>query len=140
VDTDDVTRARDWRRHLHRRPGTGFGVGETATFLAETCAELGWRVTTGMGSTGLVASLRRGSTDRAIVGVQVLFTCENFQRAGVFKFRGAYNALAQLPDAQRQVGVVTPPPATTPRRPLKKGFRSSSMRHDDGGRAGDFPP
>lgn len=42
-----------------------------------------------------------------MVGARVFFKCENFQRAGVFKFRGAYNALAQLSDEQRRVGVVT---------------------------------
>jgi threonine dehydratase len=42
-----------------------------------------------------------------LVGAQVFFKCENFQRAGVFKFRGAYNALAQLSEEQRRVGVVT---------------------------------
>jgi hippurate hydrolase len=66
VDNYDVARARGWRRHLHRRPGTGFDVGETADFLAATCVELGWTVTTGLGGTGLVASLRRGAADRAI--------------------------------------------------------------------------
>ncbi|NEQ20940.1 MAG: threo-3-hydroxy-L-aspartate ammonia-lyase [Microcoleus sp. SIO2G3] len=38
---------------------------------------------------------------------QVFFKCENFQRAGSFKFRGAYNALAQLSEAQKQRGVLT---------------------------------
>ncbi|MDZ8054798.1 MAG: threo-3-hydroxy-L-aspartate ammonia-lyase [Aulosira sp. ZfuVER01] len=38
---------------------------------------------------------------------QVFFKCENFQRTGSFKFRGAYNALAQLPEAQKQKGVLT---------------------------------
>ncbi|OUL29198.1 pyridoxal-5'-phosphate-dependent protein [Nostoc sp. RF31YmG] len=38
---------------------------------------------------------------------QVFFKCENFQRTGAFKFRGAYNALAQLPEAQKQKGVLT---------------------------------
>ena len=42
-----------------------------------------------------------------MVGAQVFFKCENFQRAGVFKFRGAYNALAQLSDTQRRAGVVS---------------------------------
>jgi threonine dehydratase len=37
---------------------------------------------------------------------QVFFKCENFQRSGSFKFRGAYNALAQLSEEQRQRGVV----------------------------------
>ncbi len=42
----------------------------------------------------------------AITGAQVLFKCENFQRMGAFKFRGAYNALAQLKDEDRKRGVV----------------------------------
>ncbi|MDM9379852.1 threo-3-hydroxy-L-aspartate ammonia-lyase [Chlorogloeopsis sp. ULAP01] len=37
----------------------------------------------------------------------VFFKCENFQRTGSFKFRGAYNALFQLPEEQKQKGVVT---------------------------------
>ncbi|WP_414752335.1 threo-3-hydroxy-L-aspartate ammonia-lyase [Anabaena sp. CCY 9910] len=38
---------------------------------------------------------------------QVFFKCENFQRTGAFKFRGAYNALAQLSPAQKHKGVLT---------------------------------
>lgn len=38
---------------------------------------------------------------------QVFFKCENFQRTGAFKFRGAYNALTQLSVAQKQTGVIT---------------------------------
>ena len=38
---------------------------------------------------------------------RVFFKCENFQRTGSFKFRGAYNALAQLSSAQKQKGVLT---------------------------------
>jgi threonine dehydratase len=38
---------------------------------------------------------------------QVFFKSENFQRTGSFKFRGAYNALAQLSDPQKQQGVLT---------------------------------
>ncbi|VFR93555.1 Threonine dehydratase, catabolic [plant metagenome] len=41
------------------------------------------------------------------LGAQVYFKCENFQRMGAFKFRGAYNAIAQLTPAQRRAGVVT---------------------------------
>jgi len=38
---------------------------------------------------------------------QVFFKCENFQRTGSFKFRGAYNALAQLSEEQKQRAVLT---------------------------------
>jgi threo-3-hydroxy-L-aspartate ammonia-lyase len=39
-------------------------------------------------------------------GGQVLLKAENFQRAGAFKFRGAYNRLSLLDDDQRRRGVV----------------------------------
>ncbi|HLL10092.1 MAG TPA: threo-3-hydroxy-L-aspartate ammonia-lyase [Rubrivivax sp.] len=40
------------------------------------------------------------------VGAQLFFKCENFQRMGAFKFRGAFNALARFDAAQRKAGVV----------------------------------
>ncbi|MGH8970630.1 MAG: pyridoxal-phosphate dependent enzyme, partial [Actinomycetes bacterium] len=40
------------------------------------------------------------------VGAEVFFKCENFQRMGAFKFRGAFNALSQLGPGQRRAGVV----------------------------------
>jgi threonine dehydratase len=39
-------------------------------------------------------------------GARVYFKCENLQRAGAFKFRGAYNALSQLATAERKAGVI----------------------------------
>ena len=39
-------------------------------------------------------------------GAQVYFKCENFQRMGAFKFRGAFNALAQFTPEQRRGGVI----------------------------------
>ena len=42
-----------------------------------------------------------------IVGARVFLKCENFQRVGAFKFRGAYNALSRLDDEQRAQGVLT---------------------------------
>jgi threonine dehydratase len=41
-----------------------------------------------------------------IVGTQVLFKAENLQRTGSFKFRGAYNAIAEMTPAARQGGIV----------------------------------
>jgi len=40
-------------------------------------------------------------------GARVWFKCENFQRMGAFKFRGAFNALSQLTPEQRHTGVLT---------------------------------
>jgi threo-3-hydroxy-L-aspartate ammonia-lyase len=45
-------------------------------------------------------------TANARVGAELYFKCENFQRMGAFKFRGAYNALAQFTQAQRSTGVI----------------------------------
>lgn len=39
-------------------------------------------------------------------GAQVFFKCENLQRIGAFKFRGAFNALSQLTSEQRRRGVL----------------------------------
>jgi threonine dehydratase len=40
-------------------------------------------------------------------GASVFLKCENFQRIGAFKFRGAYNAISQLTDVQKKRGVIT---------------------------------
>ncbi len=48
----------------------------------------------------------RSSTADTRVGAQLFFKCENLQRMGAFKFRGAYNALSQFSDAQRERGVL----------------------------------
>ena len=42
----------------------------------------------------------------ALTGAKAFFKCENFQRMGAFKFRGAYNALSRLDPAARKAGVV----------------------------------
>jgi threo-3-hydroxy-L-aspartate ammonia-lyase len=50
------------------------------------------------------------ATSRAInqrTGAELFFKCENLQRAGAFKFRGAYNALSRLDADARRRGVVT---------------------------------
>ena len=48
-----------------------------------------------------LARARRGA------GAPVFLKAENLQRVGAFKFRGAYNAVASLPDAERARGVAT---------------------------------
>jgi threonine dehydratase len=40
-------------------------------------------------------------------GASIFFKCENFQRMGAFKFRGAYNAISHFDYTQRDAGVVT---------------------------------
>lgn len=43
----------------------------------------------------------------AIAGIDLYFKCENFQRMGAYKMRGAVNAILQLTDDQKNKGVVT---------------------------------
>ena len=45
-------------------------------------------------------------TANAACGAELFFKCENMQRMGAFKFRGAYNALAKFTPEQRRAGVV----------------------------------
>tara|TARA_R110001583_G_scaffold47611_3_gene149092 strand:+ start:20351 stop:21292 length:942 start_codon:yes stop_codon:yes gene_type:complete len=42
-----------------------------------------------------------------IAGVELYFKCENFQKMGAFKMRGALNAVLQLSDQQKKFGVAT---------------------------------
>jgi len=46
-------------------------------------------------------------TANMMTGAELYFKCENFQRMGAFKFRGAYNSIAQFTEAQRKHGVIT---------------------------------
>ncbi|MGI5134433.1 MULTISPECIES: pyridoxal-phosphate dependent enzyme [unclassified Streptomyces] len=47
----------------------------------------------------------RSRTLDALVGAEVFVKCENFQRIGAFKFRGAYNAASRLSAAQMANGI-----------------------------------
>ncbi|MDI2091201.1 threo-3-hydroxy-L-aspartate ammonia-lyase [Commensalibacter oyaizuii] len=46
-------------------------------------------------------------TANKLVDAQLYFKCENYQHVGAFKFRGAYNAIANLSETQRRAGVLT---------------------------------
>ena len=48
----------------------------------------------------------RSATADALIGAKLFFKCENLQRMGAFKFRGAYNALSQLGAEERKRGVL----------------------------------
>lgn len=54
------------RQYLHAHPELGLKEFRTADFLSNLLSDLGLEVTGGIGTTGIVASLRRGKGDRAI--------------------------------------------------------------------------
>ena len=62
-----------------------------------------WRIDTIVHRTPVLTS----STLDAIVGAEVFLKCENFQRMGAYKMRGASHAIAQLHEEQLAKGVVT---------------------------------
>lgn len=56
-----------------------------------------------------VANVTPVLTSRTInteIGAEIFFKCENYQRTGSFKFRGAFNSLAKFSEEQRKAGVV----------------------------------
>jgi len=54
-----------------------------------------------------ITPIMTSRTLNKIVGVEVYLKCENFQRMGAFKFRGAFNTMALLSDADKARGVIT---------------------------------
>lgn len=61
---DDELRA--LRHHIHEHPELAFNEQATASLVAEKLKEWGYEVTTGVGKTGVVGSLRSGSSARSI--------------------------------------------------------------------------
>lgn len=47
------------------------------------------------------------STLNRMIGAEVYFKCENFQKIGAFKFRGAFNSISRLSQEEKQRGVLT---------------------------------
>jgi threonine dehydratase len=54
----------------------------------------------------VLTPLLESAVVNARLGGRLLIKAESLQRTGSFKFRGAFNALAQVPEAQRRAGVV----------------------------------
>jgi threonine dehydratase len=48
----------------------------------------------------------RSTTADGLLKAQLFFKCENLQRMGAFKFRGAYNALSKFDPDQRKAGAI----------------------------------
>jgi amidohydrolase len=61
-----IADAVSWRRHLHQHPELAFSERETSDFIAARLEEMGLKVHRGLGTTGVVGSLTRGVSKRAI--------------------------------------------------------------------------
>jgi threonine dehydratase len=75
----------------------------TATVTYRDIAEAARRIDGVAHRTPVVTS----RTLDARLSAKVFLKCENLQRGGAFKFRGAYNALSRLGEAERRRGVLT---------------------------------
>ena len=62
----DQEQMQAWRHHLHRHPEVAFDEHNTARYIAELLRGWGYRVTEGVGKTGVVASLTVGDSPKAI--------------------------------------------------------------------------
>ena len=76
---------------------------ETATVTLEDVLAAREGLDTVMRATPL--KYNRGLSER--IDADVFLKCENLQRAGSFKFRGAYTRISRLPDEEKARGVVT---------------------------------
>lgn len=72
-----------WRRHLHSLPETGFEEVRTSEFVAEKLTSFGIEIRRGLGGTGVVGTLRRGSANRAI-GLRADMDALNILEANAF--------------------------------------------------------
>ncbi len=66
MDQELQDRLTAWRRHLHAHPELSLHEHETAAFVAARLGELGIPFVTGVGGHGVVATLRRGSSNRSV--------------------------------------------------------------------------
>lgn len=66
ITSAEIEEAVRWRHALHARPELAFEERETSEFVARQLAEFGYEVHTGLGRTGVVGTLRKGSSSRSI--------------------------------------------------------------------------
>ena len=75
-----------WRRDIHRHPELGFGEERTSAVVAERLESFGIETHTGIGGTGVVGVLRRGSGTRS-VGLRADIDALPIQEANEFDHR-----------------------------------------------------
>ena len=66
LDRDLLDKLTAWRRHLHAHPELGRHEKATSAFVQEKLTELGVPFTAGIGGHGVVATLKRGASERSV--------------------------------------------------------------------------
>lgn len=72
---------KEWRHHLHMHPESAFEEKETAKFIAAKLTEMGLEVHKNVGGTGVVASLKVGSSEE-VIGLRADMDCINLDECG----------------------------------------------------------
>lgn len=81
-----------WRHDFHRHPELGFQERRTARIVAETLTNFGLEVHTGIGKTGIVGSLTRGSAAQAI-GLRADMDALPIQEVNTFAHRSIHDGV-----------------------------------------------
>lgn len=66
LSADLIAEAVEWRRHLHRYPEVAYNERQTSDFIADQLGNYGLSVHRGLGGTGVVGTLKRGTSRRTI--------------------------------------------------------------------------
>jgi amidohydrolase len=91
IKTDLVEKMQLWRRHLHRYPETEFDVYQTADYIGSLLRNLGLEVHEGIGQSGLVAVLRKGSNpDRKAIALRADMDAMPIEEQNTFEYRSQY--------------------------------------------------
>jgi len=75
-----------WRHDIHRHPELAFEEQRTAARVAELLGEFGLEVHTGVGNTGVVGVLRKGSSER-MLGLRADMDALKIQEQNQFEYR-----------------------------------------------------
>lgn len=80
-----INQISSWRRYLHKNPETAFEEINTARFVSEKLKEMGYEVETGIGKTGVVASLTVGD-GKEIIGIRADMDAINMKETNNFEY------------------------------------------------------
>lgn len=80
-----INQLSSWRQHLHENPETAFEEVNTAKFVSEKLREMGYEVETGVGKTGVIASLTIGD-GKETIGLRADMDAINMQERNDFSY------------------------------------------------------
>lgn len=86
MDNKELNQLIEWRHYLHENPETAFEEVNTAKFVSEKLKEMGYDVVTGIGKTGVVASLKVGDGTE-VIGLRADMDAINMTETGDVSYK-----------------------------------------------------